>query len=98
MEKITTRNICIFITFYLDTIFVSSFFFQGGMVFTATRTSCGTWDSYIPVGTIENFDHLAQVKMEHYGKSNTGGKNIVHNGAAVNQYTNEMVKWLFKFT
>ena len=66
--------------------------------FTATHTSCGTWDSYIPVGTIENFDHLAQVKMEHYGKSNTGGKNIVHKDAAANQYTNEMVKWLFKFT
>ena len=66
--------------------------------FTATRTSCGTWDSYIPVGTIENFDHLAQVKMEPYGKSNTGGRNIVPNGAAANQYTNEMVKWLFKFT
>ena len=65
---------------------------------TATRTSCVTWDSYISLDTIENFDHLAQVKMEHYGKSNTGGKNIVHNGAAVNQYTNEMVKWLFKFT
>ena len=57
-------------------------FFKVEWFFTATRTSCGTWDSYIPVGTIENFDHLAQVKMEPYGKSNTGGKNIVHNGAA----------------
>ena len=53
--------------------------------FTATRTSCGTRNSYIPVGTIENFDHLAQVKMVPYGKYNTGGKNIVHNGAADNQ-------------
>ena len=60
--------------------------------FTATRSSCGTWDSYISSDTIENFDHLAQVKMEHYGQSNTGGKNIVYNGAAANQYTNEMVK------
>ena len=73
-------------------------FFKVEWFFTATRTSCGTWDSYIPVGTIENFDHLAQVKMEPHGKYYTGGRNIVHNGAAANQYTNEMVEWLFKFT
>ena len=60
-------------------------------ILTATRTSRGTWNSYIPVGKIESKDGP-------YGKSNTGGKNIVHNGAAANQYTNEMVKWLFKFT